>query len=429
MEDEGFGFDDFSVEMQDFQVRRVGTFDRMWHFGPGGSISSGVIVRNGVAYFGCRDHFFYALNPKNGKVIWKFGASDQVGGSTPVIDDGTIYFGCYDYNMYALDTKSGELKWKFKTEGEVGAQCCVDGNLVYFGSRDNTVYALDKRTGKLAWKFRTSDEVACVPTVCGNRLLIGSFDRNLYCLNKLSGELIWKFPTQGEIFSYSPFLAHEGVFYFGSFDNYLRAVDIESGRLIWRFLTGMYGMSSGPVLYRGILYQGCRDGILYALTPEGKMKWKFVTRLMVIPVAAHNNRIYLGSGDYNLYCLDLSGKELWRFPTQKDLIGQFTIHDGKILFGSYDCHLYAVDLDSGSLAWKFRTQGSPCYVPPPFELFEVVFRTGEPEQEEAKKHYDLNIEAGGEEREGAYKSRVTYQTSTRYREKGKYQVDSREEEF
>jgi hypothetical protein len=50
-------------------------------------------------------------------------------------------------------------------------------------------------------------------------------------------------------------------------------------------------------------------------------------------------------------------------------------------------------------------------------------------EEEKKKAYEFGFgdEEGGNT--GAYKSRITYQVSTQYASKGKYQVDSQEEEF
>lgn len=67
--------------------------------------------------------------------------------------------------------------------------------------------------------------------------------------------------------------------------------------------------------------------------------------------------------------------------------------------------------------------------PPPYEAFELEISVPQEETEEKKKTYDLDLSDEGEERTDFYKSRITYQVSTRYQEKGKYQIDSDEEEF
>ena len=423
MDDEGgFSFGDFAVEMQDFEVVRTRKWDRIWRIGPGGSVTCGILIEGGRAYFGSHNHFFYCIDASSGSEIWRFKASEQIhNGAGPVIRNGIVYFGSYDHMLYALYADTGRLAWKFQTQGEISAGPCADDERVYFGSRDNHVYALDLETGALRWKFSTGDCVAGVPAVHGDRLLVGSFDMNFYCLDKRSGSLLWKFPTQGEIFNYTRMLVHEGAVHFASFDNFLRAVDVKTGKLLWRFQMGVYGVSAGTVLHNGMLIQGSRDGNLYALTPGGRLLWKFSTHEMIIPVACHKDRIYFGCEDQNLYCLDLSGKERWRFRTQGLLTGQQAIWNDRIYFGSYDCNMYCVDLENRSLAWKFSCGGSPSYIPPPNESFELRLKASSGKEErQSKKGYELDLSGEDEKVGGFYKARVTYGGSSRYREKGSY---------
>jgi len=50
-------------------------------------------------------------------------------------------------------------------------------------------------------------------------------------------------------------------------------------------------------------------------------------------------------------------------------------------------------------------------------------------EEGRKKSYEINITGESEGIGSFYKSRITYQVSTQYREKGKYQIDTDEEAF
>jgi hypothetical protein len=69
-------------------------------------------------------------------------------------------------------------------------------------------------------------------------------------------------------------------------------------------------------------------------------------------------------------------------------------------------------------------------VPPPYEAFELRMKIPKGESGgDDRKQYDVNISEEGEEAGSFYKSRITYQVSTQYRQKGKYQVDSSEEGF
>jgi len=424
-----FSFDEFSVEMEDFEVIRTKKHDRMWQVSPGGSMCCIPLIHDGLVYFGSLNFNVYALDARSGKLAWKFKTEGIVMESSPVFWRDRIFVGSFDYNMYALDAKTGRMLWKFKTEGEIDVMPWVDDGKVYFGSRDHIVYCLDAETGRLIWKFRTYDEIVAAPAVHDGRLFIGSFDKNMYCLDAGTGELVWKFPTQGEIHNVNHLLIHRGVLHFTSFDNHLYAVDEKKGSLIWKFRTGNYGNNSSPVLYKERLYLSTRDGVLYALALDGKLLWKFARNEQVLVPAIHDDRVYFGCEDHNLYCLDIDGNELWRFGTQGPVLLAPVVWEGKAYFPSYDCNFYAIDIGTRKLTWKFRAEGSPSYMPPPWDMFELVIKRRGHEGRaggDTGKRYDLNM--ADEEAAGRfYKSRVTYQLSTQYREKGKYQTDSDED--
>jgi outer membrane protein assembly factor BamB len=424
--DEGLDFDEFSVEMEDFEVRQVKKFDRTFNIKTGGSFSQKPLVHDGLVYVGCMDQHLYAVDAKTGEVKWRFKMEGGVYVSSPVISDGIIYVGSYDHNLYAVDARSGKPVWKFQTRDKVLSSAFVHGDRVYFGSNDYNLYCLDKRTGELVWKFKTQGEVVSTSVVHKGMVFFGSYDHLLYCLDAESGRLVWKFETQGDIFNTTPFLINEDIIYFDSFDNYMRAVDINTGQLVWKFLTGRYGMQDGPIMHNGILYQTNREGVLYALTLSGKIIWEFRINDIIARPIIHGNRIYLGTGDYNLYCLDLrTGRVLWKFPTQGELWWKPAVWDDRIYFTSMDCFLYCLDLSTHKVIWKLRGQGETSPMTSPFDSFELVVkkRTEESGMEEKEGRKRYNIDAFEEQRGSFYKSRITYQMSTQYREKGKYQTD------
>jgi len=431
MEESIFSFDEFSVEMEDFEVRRTRKHDRMWVVEKGGSICHIPLIHDGVVYFGSLNYMHYAVDTSNGKMLWRYKTEGILLESYPCYWDGKVYFGSFDYNMYCLDAKTGKFLWKFKTFGEINSPPNVANGRLYFGSRDQNLYCVDADTGRLVWKFRTMDEVQSFPEIYDGKVLFGSFDKNFYCLNAETGMLLWKFQTQGEVYILSRILVHDGIVYFPSFDNNIRAVRIDDGKLVWKFRTGYYGCVCSPVLYKNKLYVTSRDGNLFVLSLDGKELWRFVRKDPISIPEVVNDKIYFGCEDQNLYCIDLKGRILWKFRTEGAVWLKPVSFDGKILFTCWDCHVYVVDAESGKLIWKFRTEGEPSPFPPPYDTFELVMKktaeTGVRGNEEKKK-YDLNIT---DEQKGtsAYKSRVTYQVSTHYREKGKYQKDSDEEEF
>jgi outer membrane protein assembly factor BamB len=433
-EHEGFGFDEFSVEMGDFEMKKVKKFDRIFNIGEGGSFLQWPFIHEGRVFVGCLDRNVYCIDGKNGEQVWKFMGDGGFAPSSPMVHEGTVYIGSYDYNLYALDERTGNLLWKFRTQGKVAGNPTIHGKRIFIGSNDQNMYCLDAKSGNFIWKFKTQGEVPSKPTVNDGMVFFGSYDRFFYCVDEQTGQLIWKFETQGDVYHEDDVLIHEGVVYFPSFDNYLRALDMRTGRLLWKFRTGSYGGNhSGPRLANDILIQVNREGVLNALTLQGKLIWKFkINNAMALPIV-HGCRVYVGSEDQNLYCLDMDGHLQWKFKTQGALWWKPTIWDEKVYFTSHDCNVYCVDINTHELVWKFRGQGAPSYFPPAFESFELTVKKSVNEsglgEANNRKRYDLD--AGESEASvSQYKSRVTYQMSSQYQSRGgKYQVDSDEEAF
>ena len=75
----------------------------------------------------------------------------------------------------------------------------------------------------------------------------------------------------------SPAIDNEGTVYFGSNDSYVYALDPD-GKLKWRFKTKGQITSSPAIGPDSTIYQGCNDGRLYDLNPDGTQKWYFQTK-------------------------------------------------------------------------------------------------------------------------------------------------------
>ena len=167
---------------------------------------------------------------------------------------------------------------------------------------------------------------------------------------------LWKFrlPDVGGVSS--PALAPDGTIYQGTFNGWMLAVTPE-GRLKWRFKTGREIKSSPAVAADGTIYFGSRDWKFYALTPDGKFKWSFATGAWVdaSPAIAADGAIYFGSWDKFFYALNPDGSLKWKFATSNIVSASPAIGaDGTIYFGSHDKTFYALAPD-GKVKWTFTT--------------------------------------------------------------------------
>jgi len=169
---------------------------------------------------------------------------------------------------------------------------------------------------------------------------------------------LWAVRLADHICTSSPAVATDGTIYVGSFEGNLFAVSPD-GKVKWKFKTSMEIKSSPAVGTDGTIYFGCRDRKFYALTPAGDLKWTFATGAWVdsSPAIAADGTIYFGSWDTNLYALNPDGSLKWTFPSGGIIDSSPAIGaDGAIYFGSHDRYLYALSSD-GKLRWKFSTQG------------------------------------------------------------------------
>ncbi len=175
---------------------------------------------------------------------------------------------------------------------------------------------------------------------------------------------LWRLPLLGGQTESSPALAPDGTIYIGTFHGWLLAISPD-GKIKWKFKTKVEIKSSPAIAADGTIYFGSRDRNFYALTPKGNLKWKQTTGGWVdsSPAIAADGTVYFGSWDGSFYAVAPDGNLKWKFATSNLITTSPAIAgDGTVYFGSHDKCLYALS-DAGNLKWKFLTgaeiDGSP----------------------------------------------------------------------
>jgi eukaryotic-like serine/threonine-protein kinase len=199
------------------------------------------------------------------------------------------------------------------------------------------------RFGMPEWKFASGGKIFSSPHFSDGKIFFGSGDSCIYALDSRSGEQKWRFKTNGAVHS-SP-VVHEGKMYAGSFDGNYYCLASESGREIWRFKT------SGERWPGGKGYFGWKPDSLQMDDP-----WDY---FLSSPVVA-NGIIYFGSGDSHVYAIDAeSGSLVWKYKTDGIVHTTPAVSEGILFIGSWDTYLYALEASSGKLLWKFKTGENP----------------------------------------------------------------------
>ena len=101
------------------------------------------------------------------------------------------------------------------------------------------------------------------------------------------------------------------------------------------------------------MYVGSEDNNLYAINPDGTLKWAFTTGTFIegAPAVGRDGTIYIGSWDNKLYAVNPDGTQQWAFTAQKLFDSSPTIGpEGTIYAGSWDGNLYALNSTSLGLA-------------------------------------------------------------------------------
>jgi outer membrane protein assembly factor BamB len=273
----------------------------------GGRIWAGPLVRNGRVFVGSDDQHFYALDFDGDRLAlaWKRKSGDFIYGSAAPLGDDAV-FGSWDGGLYRLAREDGTRRWRYGRRGDIESSPAIslDGTRIYAGSRDRKLHAVDARRGRVVWKHRAKDSVNSTPAVADDgTIFVGSDDARLYALSA-SGKKKWAFAADADVVS-SPALSPDGrTVYVGSHDGHLYAVRAKDGSLRWKFACDVV-WSSPAVDSRGVVYFGAWDGAVYALAPDGAVRFRVSTGAPVWSSPALGPaRLYIGSNDGYVYAIE-----------------------------------------------------------------------------------------------------------------------------
>ena len=86
---------------------------------------------------------------------------------------------------------------------------------------------------------------------------------------------------------------------------------------------------------------------------------------MISTPAVAGGAVYFGSTDGRLYAVEAgSGTVRWKFQTQGPVNSSPLVAEGLVYFGSVDGSFYAVDIATGKEKWKFATAGERRFTAP-----------------------------------------------------------------
>ena len=319
-------------------------FREVWRKIARGVIEYPPTVAYGRVYFSTFHGRFYALDAKNGRVVWK----KQIRHCSPASPmlAGRVVYQTYEHPLpcgrhkpgargfvIAWDADSGRKLWRFDTAAVETSPLLV-GKLLYVGSWNGTFYALNARTGRVRWTFHAGEGITSSPAYSAGKVFVASDGGRLFALNARTGRLRWQAASfarfgRREYFYATPTIAY-GRVYIGNADGTVYAFGASSGRLLWARHVGTYVYTAAAV-WRKTIYVGTWDGFFLALdAATGDVRWRHdspggisgaptvmagLVYFSTFGPFTNSHGRHVEDGEYRTFALNArTGKPVWQFP-------------------------------------------------------------------------------------------------------------------
>jgi outer membrane protein assembly factor BamB len=166
----------------------------------------------------------------------------------------------------------------------------------------------------------------------------------------------WRFRCGGV--DGSPVIGDNGTIYFGDKDRDIYAI-YPNGMLKWTYHTVDWITSAPALAEDGTLYVGSWGDYLYAFnSTTGAKKWSVSLGDTIgsSPAIGEDGTIYVGDTGGRLWAVNPNGTKKWNYPTGGgNISGDPAIgDDGTIYIGTWFEYFYAIN-PNGTLKWKFKT--------------------------------------------------------------------------
>jgi outer membrane protein assembly factor BamB len=165
----------------------------------------------------------------------------------------------------------------------------------------------------------------------------------------------WRFKTRGGVTS-GIAIDMDDTLYFGDFSGWLYALNPD-GSLKWENEAMAYITLEMPcIANNGIIYIGSHAR-LQAWDRNGTQLWSISLggNIGSSPAVADDGTIYVGHMNNDMCAINPNGTIKWKYTTGSWIACDPTIHpDGTIIFGSSDTYIYAL-YPNGTLRWRYKT--------------------------------------------------------------------------
>jgi len=194
------------------------------------------------------------------KKIWEAELENPIF-SSPAYSENKIIVADIKGNISSINFSDGSKNFTKKIGSGFEAGITISGNSIFAADDSGKIYSINLNDFKINWNFDTKNKINFSPALDENNLYIGNLRGNFFKLNKSNGNLEWKISTEGLLNS-TPAIFND-VIVQPDLNKKLFIIDKSSGK-IKRTIQYNARVKLNPLYYKGKLFIGIDDGIIYA---------------------------------------------------------------------------------------------------------------------------------------------------------------------
>jgi len=269
--------------------------------------------------------------------------------------------------VHALfNIEEGTLKWKYEPEGILygplrGSPAIGPNGTIYYFAK-NALRAINP-DGTEKWSSAWENNLEFfTPVVASDEniyIKVADFETNTFQVYAFTtaGYLNWHYsagPIRFFDADISPVIGSDGTIYFASDDSLFFALKPQGGEK-WEYKIDEGSLfSSAAIGSDGTIYFTVQNGYsskfcLYALTPQGSLRWKR-EGISGSPVIGADGTIYLYGNHSNLQALNPDGSEKWEL---ENIAEQIAIGSDGTIYASHGSNVNAIS-PNGIILWQYH---------------------------------------------------------------------------
>jgi eukaryotic-like serine/threonine-protein kinase len=306
---------------------------QVWAAKVGRRFTTAVVLEENTIYGGSVDRKVYAVDLRNGDVIWSARLSGIVAGGVLIAGD-TVFAATSrpEGRVSALRRKTGKHIWR-RSVGSVGAPLALIEDVLIAQTQRGEVQALNPASGEVRWRRRTGvARVAAMPAGAGG-VIVATTD-SLLRLSIADGKVTHRTASPGTIVSaWVPFA---GGLVAGTTDSQVVSIDPATLTRRWTVRVDAPVLGS-PAALGDTLFLASRMGTVYRIDPGPNPMARQIAALdwpVTTPTTVVKQNIVLGGADGTIRALRTDGSEVWRVRVWRPVeLGPLPLPDGLVAVG------------------------------------------------------------------------------------------------